>query len=95
MLLCSVCTFGNVFIMLCYCSAAAAAPLPPPPRGPLGSLTEISGSPVHLAQDALIAKTRETIRGWRDKLEALVAEHEALAGDVGPAGALSPQSPKA
>jgi hypothetical protein len=24
-----------------------------------------------------------------------VAEHEALAGDVGPAGTLSPQSPKA
>ena len=46
-------------------------------------------------QDALIAKTRETIRGWRGKLEALVAEHEALAEDVGPAAAVSPQSPKA
>ena len=50
---------------------------------------------LRLAQDALIAKTRETIRSWRGKLEGLVAEHEALAGDVGPAGTLSPQSPKA
>lgn len=50
---------------------------------------------LRLAQDALIAKTRETIQGWRGKLEGLVAEHEALAGDVGPAGTLSPQSPKA
>ena len=29
------------------------------------------------------------------ELEALVAEHEALAEDVGPAAAVSPQSPKA
>ena len=83
-------------MLLFYYTAAAADPLPPPVirwkpvQQPPAHLFGL-----HLAQDALIAKARETIRGWRGKLEALVAEHEALAGDVGPAAALSPQSPKA
>ena len=42
-----------------------------------------------------MAKTRDSIHSWRGKLETLVAEHEAVAEDVGLGDALSPQSPKA
>lgn len=42
-----------------------------------------------------MVKTRTSIKGWRNKLENLVAEHDALVMDLGPGEALTPQNPKA